>query len=66
MTTIEVIDAIQKSLNNEGFLHNIRAQLRSKVFQIISNGPDYVPNSSDVIDFSKTESGELVCIFLDF
>lgn len=60
MTTLEVIDAVQRSLHTEGFLQNIRAQLRAKVFQIISKGPDYTSNSESTLNFSKTESGKYI------
>ena len=63
MTTLEVIDAIQRSLYTEGFLQSIRAQLRAKVFQIISKGPDYASsNSENILNFSKSESGKHIIV----
>jgi hypothetical protein len=38
MANFEVIDALQRSLEKEGVLQSLRAQLRASVFRIISKG----------------------------
>jgi hypothetical protein len=57
MTTLEVVDAVQRSLENEGLLQTIRAQLRANVLRIIASGPNYVPHAGTVVNFRQTEEG---------
>jgi len=57
MTTLEVVEAVQRSLENEGFLQLIRAQLRSNVLRIISSGPEYSPQTGKSVELSHRQQG---------
>jgi hypothetical protein len=58
MATVDVIDAIQQTLESEGALQTIRAQLRSKVFEIVSKKEGYSRFNRRAIDFISTSEGE--------
>jgi hypothetical protein len=56
MASIEVVNAVQQTLEEQGILQSIRAQLRASVINALkSPGQDHVP--SKAVDFTSNETG---------
>jgi hypothetical protein len=56
MASLEVVNAIQQTLEKDGILQSIRAQIRSCVFKVITNDGD-IHFENDAARFNNSKNG---------
>lgn len=64
MAALEIVEAVQKSLEKDGVLQSIRAQLRASILNIISSNPTNFPKNEKLVNFCADDEGLISLILV--